>query len=181
DMFVGAVSCLHRDQMSADIYVTYVWTTVGQLIRISHVCVTYGLAIVVVQRGVCPQPGVIPNQFFVHGPSLVLIRVNDEGPQHMNVHGAPAQLPNAHLIQNGHQVFHIINGFPVAGKAVPWHHRVTMEHATPGTPLHYHKHARRQGHTSNPPPILPQHRGTHKQFRRLVFSTQVQNCRRIQQ
>ncbi len=180
-MFVGAVSSLRRDQKSADIYVTFVWTTVGQLLRITHVCVTHGLAIVVVELGICPAPSVLPNQFFVHGPGLLKIRVNDEGPQYMNVHGAPAQLPNAHLIQHGPQIFHVVGGFYVAGLAIPWHHRVTMEHATPGTPLHYHKHARRQGPTSNPPPILPREKGTHRAFRRMIFSTQVQNCRRIEQ
>ncbi len=178
-MFVGAVSCLFRGQIAADIYVSYAWTAAGHLLRIATVTLTYGLTGVFVQRGIPPQPGVMPNQWFVHPASLLLITVTDHGPQHLHVHGAPAQLPNAHLVQ-GPQIFHNVNGAIIALKALLWHHRVTLEHAVPGTPLHYHQHARRRGH-ADPPAILPQGRGSYKQFMRMTFSTQVQNCRRIQQ
>ncbi|KAI0691932.1 hypothetical protein C8T65DRAFT_587003 [Cerioporus squamosus] len=178
-MLIGSVFCLYPDQAIGDIYLSYAWTTAGELVRISSVCITHGLSAVTTYVGNCPAIGVMPNDWTFHHPGLGLISVNDQGPQHMHIPGAQMLLPILPPVQP--TAVHIVNGVQVATKPVQWHHRVTLEHVTPGARLHYHQHTRRRGHTAETTPILPQNKGKHKSFRLLVFNTQVQISRRIQQ
>ncbi|KAI0689582.1 hypothetical protein C8T65DRAFT_588543, partial [Cerioporus squamosus] len=175
--FVGSNSSLFRNQIAADIFWEYVWTVIGQVHRIAHVCVTYGISVIVVQVGDCPAQGVLPQQWGFHAGSLVSVTVNDQGPAHMNVHGAPPNLPNANQINHGPNAFYIVCGNLVMAKPVPWHHRVSVRLNGVGDGiLHYHKHAPREGH-GPPPPILPKDLGSHMAFTTLSFCTQVQNFR----
>ncbi|KAI0691395.1 hypothetical protein C8T65DRAFT_587242 [Cerioporus squamosus] len=177
-MLLGAGTSLFKDQMAADIYFQYIWTALGVVFRIAHVCVTYGISVVLVQVGVCAEAGQLPDVWLIDPVSLTAIIVDDQGPAHMDVHGAPPDLPNSDEIDNGPNAFYEINGLLEMAKPVPWHHKVTVRLAAKAEDrlLHYHQHAPRKGH-GPPPPILPQAEGSYAAFKTLGFSTQVQNCR----
>ncbi|KAI0715490.1 hypothetical protein C8T65DRAFT_643873 [Cerioporus squamosus] len=177
--FLGSATSLFKDQMSGDIYLQYAWRTLGQLQRVAHVCITYGISAAIVQVGDCPQVGELPDEWVADDASLWLIDIEDEGAELLHLHGAPDEdeLPNRHLILH-YNAFYDINHEFVAVKHIPWHNRVKLTQ-TEGSSLHYHEHARRKGH-GPPPAILPEDRGKYREFMTLVFSTQVQSCRRTE-
>ena len=162
--------------MAADIYWEFVWTANGLVHRIAHVCVTYGISVVLVQTGICPAPGTLPAVWMNDAPSLLSIVVQDNGPDRLNVHGAPPALHNANQINHAPNAFYVVNGQMVMAKPVAWHHRVTVRPAIPGMTWHYHQHAPRINH-GPPPPILPPLTGSHVEFRGIRYGTQVQNYR----
>ncbi|RPD60451.1 hypothetical protein L226DRAFT_469431 [Lentinus tigrinus ALCF2SS1-7] len=175
-MMLGSGASLHRDQTAADIFWENIWTANGVVHRVLHVCVTWGISVVLVQTGVCPEEGKLPDVWHDHALSLQAVRVDDDGPENLDVHGAPAALPNANQINHGPNAFYVVDGRVALAKPVPWHHRVTVRPAREGETWHYHQCAPRKDH-GPPPPVLPVNKGSHVEFTALRFSTQVQSYR----
>ncbi|OJT03901.1 hypothetical protein TRAPUB_8958 [Trametes pubescens] len=175
--FIGSSAGAFLDQLAADIYLQNIWTTQGRVRRVGVACVSWGLSLAMIQQAVAPQPG-RPGNWSTSVTLRHLLRVDDPGPQEMGVQ--PVLLPNN--TPPGEDIF-VINGRGVRGPKLPWHHRVTLRVRAPGrrgedVQLHYHKHAPRKGHGPEPPKILPKVKGRHYIFDEVIYSTQIQNCRR---
>lgn len=181
--FIGSSSGAFLDQLAADIYLQNIWTTQGRVRRIGVACVGWGLSVGMIQEADSLIPG-RPGDWFTRPLLRHLLRVEDPGPQVMGV--APVALPNT--TPPGEGVF-IVNNHVVIGPKLPWHHRLKLRVQIPavfGHPapddepvqLHYHKHKPRKDHGPEPPEILPKIKGKHYIFDEVIYSTQIQNCRR---
>ncbi|KAI0373768.1 hypothetical protein BV20DRAFT_1012624 [Pilatotrama ljubarskyi] len=175
--FIGASSGAFLDQMAADIYLQDIWTSQGVLYRVAVACVGWGLSVAMIQRTEAHEPGHPGPWVTANGLRHWLI-VHDPGQQMVGVPVVPNPLPNH--TPPGEGTFWV-NGVLTIGPKLPWHHRLTLrvqpergEYAR----LHYHKHEPRKDHRPDPPPIMPKNRGKHYVFDEIVYSTQLQNCRR---
>ncbi|OJT06184.1 hypothetical protein TRAPUB_2967 [Trametes pubescens] len=175
--FIGSSAGAFLDQLAADIYLQNIWTSQGRVRRVGVACVGWGLSVGMIQEADSHQAG-RPGPWQTNNHLRHLLRVDDPGQQAVGVPDQPAVLPNATPPGEG---FFVVNNNIVRGPKLPWHHRLTLRvQLRNGTPiqLHYHKHAPRKDHKPDPPKILPKALGKHYIFDEVIFSTQIQNCRR---
>ncbi|KAI0642953.1 hypothetical protein C8Q79DRAFT_1012951 [Trametes meyenii] len=179
-ILIGASGSAFLDQLCADIYLQDIWTSVGEVRRIGVACVGWGLSAAVIQAAEAEDPG-NPGPWQIDNELRNYLVVNNPGQQMVGVPLIPQPLPNA--VPPGLGAF-VINGFACLAHRLPWHHRLTVTaHNDKLEPLrlHYHKHQPRKGHGPEPPPLLrPKEKGTHYVFDKIVYSTQIQNCRRAE-
>lgn len=206
--FIGSSAGAFLDQMAADIYLQNIWTTQGRVRRVGVACVGWGLSVGMIQEADSPEPGrpgiwshnnalrdllrvddegpqnggvqpgvalpndtapgediFVVNEQAVRGPKLpwhhrltLRVRVPDEAEE---VEGDEEDGEDEQDVEDGQD-----------GECEP------DEEGGEHVQLHYHKHAPRKGHGPKPPKILPKVKGKHYIFDEVIFSTQIQNCRR---
>ncbi|KAH9849162.1 hypothetical protein C2E23DRAFT_737931 [Lenzites betulinus] len=179
--WLGSSKSMFKEQLAADIYLQDIWHTQGPVRRVATICVSWGMSIAVIQEAYAPVPGQ-PGPWNIENDLNHMIMVQDFGLQQLVVPGAPDDLPNQQPAGVGHFV---VNNLAVMAARLPWHHRLIMEvqglEHEGRLRLHYHKHHPRKGHRKMEPPKIrgpndPKRK--HWIFDQVVFSTQIQNCRR---
>ena len=196
-MFIGASGHLFDEQIGADIYLQDIWQarTNGQMVRrVAVFCAGWGINLAAIQTAdVIPGPNQVatttPWRWETANHVRNFIALADMGQQFTAAGGgalAPSPLPHENVQP---AITIMMNGLPVPSLRMNWHHKSIINNLNivqdADEDLHYHKHHRRRAKQLSPPSIiLP---GTydpppvHVAFRRLVYTTQLQNCRRAMQ
>ena len=181
---LGSSASLFVEQWAGDIYLHDYWDVVGWLFWVTTISPSWGMSMAVVETAFRPAPAQQPTPWQIEPHGYLRISVVDRGQQPItNPHRldvpiiatiAPPLPPIA--------VYQLAGGAYIVGHSMPWHHTVELTKILGKTDdnnlLHYHKHDTRVGHRPAPP-ILPRHRGKHYILNKVVYTTQVQNCRRV--
>ncbi len=169
---IGSAGMVFVDQTAADIYLRNYWHTNGPNHRIALVCTSWGMSMLYMQRG--QQGG--PPQWLPNAFLLGLLVVQDHGVQPPS--GAQMVPAAIQAVQAGSPGLHMVNDELVGGLRLPWHRRGTVRRQDNGS-LHYHQAKERHKHEEHVVPVIRPN-GTHRQFRTLVYGSQVSNYRRAE-
>ena len=182
--FLGSFASLFVEQWACDVYLQEYWYTVGWLYRVVTVSPAWGMSTAVVEAAFRHAPAQQPTPWQIEPHGFLRIGVVDLGqqpitnPHRLDVPIIAAIAPPPPPIA----VYQLAGGPVIVGHSMPWHHTIELTKILGKTDnnklLHYHKHDARVGHGAAPP-ILPRHQGKHYIFDKLVYTTQVQNCRRV--
>ncbi|KAI0671141.1 hypothetical protein C8Q78DRAFT_1034240 [Trametes maxima] len=179
--FIGATGSAFIDQLSADIYLQDIWTSEGLVKRVGVACVGWGLSAALIQTAEAGEHPGETDEWTTANELRHMIVVDNPGQQiTLGLPQVPTPLPNAVIPGIG---FFMIDGSACLAHKLPWHHRLTITvHERDGPlRLHYHKHERRKDHGPEAPPLMrPKQKGKHYIFDKIIYSTQIQNCRRAQ-
>ncbi|KAH9924053.1 uncharacterized protein B0H18DRAFT_878264 [Fomitopsis serialis] len=176
-IFLGSTGNLFPQQVAADIYLQSAFAQAVPMWRVATVCLSWGMSVVTTQRSL--DQGNTWGFIFV--PWRPRIHVHDQGIRPVQVfipHPIAGALAHQGLPPMG---LYNINGQLIIGWHSPWHHQVEVTSLLPLPPheLHYHTHERRRGHEHLVAPAIMNGPGAkHHIFRRLHYSSQVQNFRR---
>ncbi|KAI9062802.1 hypothetical protein FKP32DRAFT_1593485 [Trametes sanguinea] len=175
--FIGSSGMLFTDQTAADLYFRNYFETEGPNRRIAVVCIGWAMAMLYIQRGFRGD-----DVWDEDGGILASINVQDHGVQ--PPHAVAFVPPVTQATIAGTQAVHLINGFWVTGKRLPWHRRISVTRQN-NQEMHYHQpEGRGSDHVPffvpKPRPRNANPRPAYKTFEKLILGSQVSNYRRIQ-
>ncbi|TFY54422.1 hypothetical protein EVG20_g9710 [Dentipellis fragilis] len=170
--FLGSSSTRFAFQTAGDLYLQHYWQPVppgARKYRILHTCIYWGMAVDVVER---KDQNADPWDFvFADEDRIEVTRFGQVS--------GPEELEDLVPMPFADQEYFTGQGIR-SGHAIPWNHHCVVKKPYGDHRLHYHRHKRRTNHGPIPPDIIHPPRGSHRSFKKLTYSSQVQNFRRYQ-